>query len=270
MDFVYIILLVASSVSESIAISSDANDRAVLDTKASHRLMREELPAIIMNKGMHETRRHADSCRTNLASLMSYIHKHNEPILEGGTDDAEFIEEQQAIKEVGAKTICETGFNAGVSSLAWLCASPDITVHSFDIGRHPYIRIARDYLWEQFGKERLTLTVGDSTKTIPAAIQAGNVSCDVAFVDGGHSFEVASADIKNFGALMSKPQGRLLVENCNAQGKKNGMGGMAHVNDAYLAALNKGIIKHERQVSTAACRGPDLNKCREICVASYL
>lgn len=188
---------------------------------------------------------------------------------EGGTDNAEFIEEQTVVKEVGAKTICETGFNFGASSLAWLCSAPDATVHSFDNGVHDYVPIARDYLIRNFGKHRLTLILGDSTVTLPKAIKAKNISCDLAFVDGGHTTEIALADIKNFREL-TVPKGRMLLENCNVQGKANGWGGMQPVNDAYQEALKQGIIKHERQISTPGCQGKDLTKCREICVASYL
>lgn len=272
MHSVYIILLVASSVSESMAFSPDVDDHAVIDTKGSRCLMQKALASNgVMEKGIHETRSHEDVCIANLSTLMNHlITQHQIPeTFEGGTDDAEFIEEQQAVQEVGAKKICETGFNAGVSSLAWLCSSPDTIVYSFDIGQWPYVPIARDYLQAVFGQHRLTLTLGDSTQTIPQAIQAKHMSCDVAFVDGGHTEDVALRDMRNF-KNMTKPNGRLLVENCNAQGQANGWGGMPSVNHAYQLAIKEGVIQHERQISTAGCSGPDLTKCREICVAHYI
>ena len=39
-------------------------------------------------------------------------------------------------------TICETGFNAGHSSLIWLLANPTAKVYSFDLGEHDYSRPA--------------------------------------------------------------------------------------------------------------------------------
>ena len=56
-----------------------------------------------------------------------------------------------------------------------------------------------------FADQRLHLTLGDSTITVPKTI-ADRVMplCDVAFVDGGHVYAVAKADIGNFGNHMSK------------------------------------------------------------------
>lgn len=215
--------------------------------------------------------------RCSIPSLLHHLQvKGVTGTMEPGTDAAEFVEEQNLIKEVAAKTVCETGFNWGGSSLAWLCTSPQITVQSFDLGFHSYGPIARSYLWEEFGKNRLTVTFGDSTVTLPAVIAREasasadkKLNCDVAFVDGGHSFQVALADIKNFKAL-TKPKGRLLLENCNVNGEINGWGGMKAVNDAYQEALRQGIIEHEKQVSTAACQGVDMTLCREMCVAHYV
>jgi cephalosporin hydroxylase len=207
--------------------------------------------------------------KCSIASLMGHMRKMVATNFEGGTDAAEFVVEQALIQKVEARTVCETGFNFGGSSLAWLCASPQVKVYSFDVGKHKYVPIARDYLKKVFGKHRLTLTIGDSAVTLPKMIQATNASCDVAFVDGGHTFEVAFADIKSFKALTA-PHGRMLLENCNVNGKSIGWGGMKPVNDAYQEALRQGIVEHEEQISTAGCRTSDLTTCREICVAHYL
>eukprot|EP00408_Alexandrium_pacificum_P064523 CAMPEP_0171169580 /NCGR_PEP_ID=MMETSP0790-20130122/8284_1 /TAXON_ID=2925 /ORGANISM="Alexandrium catenella, Strain OF101" /LENGTH=297 /DNA_ID=CAMNT_0011634425 /DNA_START=89 /DNA_END=980 /DNA_ORIENTATION=+ len=172
---------------------------------------------------------------------------------EGGTNLGEFLEEQRLVNEAGAEVICETGFNFGASSLAFLCANPNTHVYSFDIGAHPYVHTAKDYLDSHFGAERLTLTIGDSTQTLPAAAEAGGVlqgkKCDVAFVDGGHTTPVALADIENF-ARLTKSGGLMLLENCNSQGRQRGWGGMNAVNAAYKEAVERGLVQHVAQVST--------------------
>jgi methylase of polypeptide subunit release factors len=60
--------------------------------------------------------------------------------MESGTDELEFEEEiallVKANKKMKVNTICQTGFNTGISAFAFLCALPHVHVHSFDIGAH--------------------------------------------------------------------------------------------------------------------------------------
>jgi len=71
---------------------------------------------------------------------------------------------------------CETGFNWGTSSLAFLCASPHSRVHSFDLARGyktsvdargvPYLATAAAWLQRRF-PGRLNLVLGDSAADVP-------------------------------------------------------------------------------------------------------
>lgn len=98
-------------------------------------------------------------------------------------------------------TICETGFNAGHSALRFLAQSPMNKVFEWDIGDHDYARPAHDYLSKLY-PGRLTVTWGDSTKTLPGFKSTQpDVSCDLLIVDGGHDHDVALADLVNFAAL---------------------------------------------------------------------
>jgi hypothetical protein len=100
-------------------------------------------------------------------------------------------------------TICETGFNAGHSTLVWLLANPTAHVYSFDLGQYAYTTAAAAFLKQKF-PDRFTLTVGDSTQTLPKfVLDHPDVRCDLAVVDGGHMYEVASADLLNMQALSS-------------------------------------------------------------------
>jgi len=97
------------------------------------------------------------------------------------------------------KTVCETGFNAGHGTLRWLIhSSPDVHVYSFDIGVHDYAKKGAAWIAQTF-PGRHTITWGDSTKTLPAFHQKHpEVKCDLILVDGGHMYDVALADLKNF------------------------------------------------------------------------
>ena len=95
------------------------------------------------------------------------------------------------------KTVCETGFNAGHSTLQWLTGSDDTIVYSFDIGSFKYTRPMADYLNKTF-PGRLHLVIGDSRETLPHFSDSNrDVKCEVVIVDGGHSREVALSDLRN-------------------------------------------------------------------------
>ena len=102
------------------------------------------------------------------------------------------------------KTICETGFNAGHSTLIWLLANPNTKVYSFDLGRHTCTRPMAEYLQKRF-PGRLNIELGDSTKTLPDFRRRyPDVKCDLMIVDGGHTVKVASADFDNFYAMSNR------------------------------------------------------------------
>ena len=101
------------------------------------------------------------------------------------------------------KTVCETGFNAGHSSLLWLTANPNLHVYSFDIGIHKYAKEMAKYLQSRF-PGRLNVTWGDSMKTLPIFhTNHSDITCDLVVIDGGHSVKVARADFFNFYHLAS-------------------------------------------------------------------
>ena len=102
------------------------------------------------------------------------------------------------------KTICETGFNAGHSTLVWLSVKNDTRVFSFDLGSHSYAKPLAKYLQQMF-PGRLTITWGDSTKTLPKFHEDNpGIQCDLIIVDGGHTQRIASADIDNFYRMTSR------------------------------------------------------------------
>ena len=109
----------------------------------------------------------------------------------------------ELIRKSGAKLIGETGFNAGSSSYAFLRASPETEVVSFDIGYHGYVKPAKKLIDKEF-PGRHTLICGDSKKTLPKfAKDHPGFKFDYIFIDGGHDYKTAKADIVNFRKLSS-------------------------------------------------------------------
>jgi predicted O-methyltransferase YrrM len=95
----------------------------------------------------------------------------------------------------------EIGFNAGLSSWAMLESDPDVQVVSFDLGLHRTVPRAKQLIDEAF-PGRHTLVVGDSTQAVPAyAAQNPGVRFDLVFIDGGHDYEIAAADLQNMRKL---------------------------------------------------------------------
>ena len=100
--------------------------------------------------------------------------------------------------------MCETGFNAGHSTLIWLLANPNVKVYSFDLNRHPCTAPMADYIRKRF-PDRFTITYGNSTETLPAFRRENpDVKCDMSIADGGHTVPVASSDLENFYQMSSK------------------------------------------------------------------
>jgi SAM-dependent methyltransferase len=114
-------------------------------------------------------------------------------------------------RDPSLRTVLEIGFNAGHSSFVLLAARPDIRVVSFDLGEHSYVTPAKEFIDSRFpGRHELVL--GDSTVTVPefaARNPAGRF--DLAFVDGGHDYSVAVADLRNCQQLV-RPGGLVILD----------------------------------------------------------
>lgn len=96
-----------------------------------------------------------------------------------------------------ANNICEVGFNGGHSAFALMFGSLTSSLVSFDLMNKSFQPTAMMLIKGLFGNERVDFVTGDSTVTIPKySFKQG--LCDVFSIDGGHSYEVATADINSF------------------------------------------------------------------------
>src|SRR6218665_1585020 len=138
--------------------------------------------------------------------------------------------------QAAAKVICETGFNLGHSSFNYLTASEKTVVHSFDIGNYAYAHKMSNFLKKLF-PNRFFIHFGDSTKTIPEFIRNNpEFQCDVMFVDGGHVYPVALADIMNFAKIANLKENIMIFDDYpTVWGKGFGK--------AWDDAIKEGIVK---------------------------
>ena len=113
----------------------------------------------------------------------------------------------------GAVTVCEIGYNLGHSSLLWLMEDERVRVKAFDLGEHGYSHRSAEYMRRWFGEDRIEVVFGLSEETVPAAEPLG---CDLVFIDGGHQFSVARADILNC-RRHANPYAVLVVDDINQE-----------------------------------------------------
>lgn len=128
----------------------------------------------------------------------------NSPLgpMEGSISEQEmhFLSELVESKP-GPIKVAETGFDCGRSAWALLEGNPEATVTSFCLMEFGGEKIVKEIIDEHF-PGRHTLVIGDSKETVPAQ----NEDFDLVFIDGGHDYETAMADLKNF----AKP-GRMVM-----------------------------------------------------------
>jgi predicted O-methyltransferase YrrM len=121
--------------------------------------------------------------------------------VDGSADNAELAYLARLARNPGVRLIGEIGFNVGYSSYNFLEANPYAHVYSFDLGEYGHVRQAKHYIDEIF-PGRHTLILGNSVQTVPEFLcEHPQLKFDLIFIDGGHDYEVAKADLVNMRAL---------------------------------------------------------------------
>jgi predicted O-methyltransferase YrrM len=133
--------------------------------------------------------------------IINFLEGHGHLPVEGSSSPEQQDYLRRLVRQSKARLVGEIGFNAGFSSLAFLSASADVRVVSFDIGCHEVVGTAKEFVDAQYpGRHELVL--GDSAWSVPRyRTQNPEASFDIVFIDGGHEYEEARDDISNMRAL---------------------------------------------------------------------
>lgn len=188
--------------------------------------------------------------------------------VEGGSSHPEFeylVNLAQNLKP-GA-VVCQTGFNYGSSAYAFLCGGV-AKVLSWDLGptNHNYVTEANELIATQFpGKHELI--IGNSIETLQGVSTKISERCDMIFIDGGHTFDVAQSDIANFQSV-AKPGALLVVDDCMYhRGDEVGIrdNSAAEVSAAFALAVDKELLTVNGSVSLN-----DQKSSRQVCLGGYV
>ena len=139
--------------------------------------------------------------------VYDHVRGNSARIDEGGASVAEATYLEDLARKSEATRIAEIGFNIGFSSIAFLESSPRTSVVSFELDRRPAVELAKGFVDARY-PGRHELIIGDSRQTVPRH-ERGDF--DLVFVDGGHEYEIAAADLAN-AARLARPGGLVVVD----------------------------------------------------------
>ena len=142
--------------------------------------------------------------------VYGHVRDNGARMYEGGASVEEALYLRSVTRLTEAKTVAEIGFNVGFSSIAFLESGPDVTVVSFELDRRHAVELAKDFVDERY-PGRHELVIGNSLQTVPAYAETKAGTFDLVFVDGGHEYEIATADILN-SCRLARPGGIIVVD----------------------------------------------------------
>jgi predicted O-methyltransferase YrrM len=147
----------------------------------------------------------------------------------------------------------EIGFNAGHSAEVFLQHNSTLKLLSFDLGSYNYVIKGKEYIDATY-PNRHELILGDSTVTIPKYINENpDKRFDVIFIDGGHEYPVAKADLENCMKMANNDTIVMIDDTIYTKGWEKDY--TVGPTKAWVEFVNNGRIKEMNRVDYADGRG---------------
>jgi hypothetical protein len=147
-----------------------------------------------------------------------------------------------------------------------LTSNPKAKVVAFDVVRYLYTSAALNSIYQLYPDRDILLITGnslslyhlsplspcclslshtlpvpgDSTQSVPRSAKYFKSSCNVIFIDGGHTYDIAYADLINMRALANETYHTVVIDD----------GTMPGVRKAVIDVASEGILKTIREVVT--------------------
>ncbi|MFF4505687.1 class I SAM-dependent methyltransferase [Streptomyces sp. NPDC001401] len=193
--------------------------------------------------------------RSFTKEIFDHVQKSEALLLEGSSSVPELAYLMDLVVRFDVHRVIEIGFNIGFSSHAFLTAREDVTVVSFDRPGSLAVSVAKEFIDKKFpGRHQLIL--GDSRETLPNFLSntALAAAFQLAFVDGGHEYDISSSDLRN--CHTACPPGAIVVMDDLTPWVPWGIG----PTKAWLEAVETGIVEpleiHRDGIVTERIEGP--------------
>ena len=114
------------------------------------------------------------------------------------------------LQKIQPKYILEIGTFKGFYSYVVKKEVPEVKVYTFGINEGSQLCV--DEINKLYGENFITFFPGDSVETLTDFDNPDDIQFDMAWVDGGHSYECASSDLINCGKLGIE---NILIDDCD-------------------------------------------------------
>jgi predicted O-methyltransferase YrrM len=195
-----------------------------------------------------------------MSNLEEYFKNNKINITEGNIEN-NFEQKEEIIniiKDVNPKYILEIGFNAGHSSEVFLEKS-NAYIYSFDIGGHfhEYLKYGKKFLNNKY-PNRHTLVFGNSIESIPRFTKNHSIKFDIIFIDGGHDYKIALADLINCRKLAN--ENTIVIMDDIVSNDINPPGYAIGPKKAWLELINKNLLSEISHSDYGSNRGQSVGK----------
>ena len=149
------------------------------------------------------------------------------------------------------RTICETGFNGGHSTMLWASIIPTVNVVAFDMCLGSRCDVGQRFFDNLFPNASLQIVRGDSTKSLPEFLKEHHDLCNFISVDGGHFNDVPRLDIENM-VRLAKPNAVIVIDDVDKDSQQEYL---KTVGVAWWNAVKQGLVRSEK---CAECYAKDV------------